>query len=159
MSKSRWHVPLQSTALVLTIGGIFLGHGHGGRQFPASAHGRVGELILFPIITQAALGIYLKLHINEKTLRPYAVIAHGIVGKSYPIWGWVQMLFGGIVLRGYCVGGNINQCLAHYIMGSGFIGYGTIMAIMFVAGESWIRRHGRSPEFYDSAVITVWGLG
>jgi hypothetical protein len=126
-------------------------------------------------LAQLVLGVYLKLHIHERTLRPYAVLAHGVLGKSYPIWGWVQMLFGAIVLGGYCEGGHINQCLAHYIMvrrfdpsrllaltatqGSGFIGYGAIMAIMFVAGESWVRRHGRAPEFYDSAVITVWVSG
>jgi hypothetical protein len=30
------------------------------------------------------------------------------------------------------------------------------MAIMFVVGEAWVRRQGRAPEFYDSAVITAW---
>jgi hypothetical protein len=44
------------------------------------------------------------------------VTLHGVVGKSYPLWGWIQMLFGAILMRGYCLGGHINQCLAHYIM-------------------------------------------
>jgi hypothetical protein len=30
------------------------------------------------------------------------------------------------------------------------------MAIMFVVGEGWVRRHGHAPELYDSAIITVW---
>jgi len=32
------------------------------------------------------------------------------------------------------------------------------MAILLVVGEAWVRRSGRSPEFYDSWVITVWGI-
>lgn len=33
------------------------------------------------------------------------------------------------------------------------------MAIMIIVGESWVRRSGRSPEFWDSWVITLWGIG
>lgn len=69
-----------------------------------------------PIFAQLALGVYLKLHIHERTLRPWAVRAHGVVGKSYPVLGWIQMLFGGIAFRGYCRDGALGQCLAHYIM-------------------------------------------
>ena len=109
-------------------------------------------------MAQLSLGIYLKLHIHERTLRPWAVRAHGVLGKAYPIIGWVQMLFGAIAFRGYCRGGNLGQCLAHYIMGSAFIAYGIITAIMMLVGEAWVRRSGRSPEFWDSWVITLWGI-
>lgn len=68
------------------------------------------------------------------------------------------MLFGAIAFRGYCRGGNLGQCLAHYIMGSAFIAYGIITAIMMLVGEAWVRRSGRSPEFWDSWVITLWGI-
>ena len=27
---------------------------------------------------------------------------------------------------------------------------------MLLVGEGWIRRKGRSPEFYDSLIITLW---
>jgi len=30
------------------------------------------------------------------------------------------------------------------------------MSIMLLVGEGWIRRKGRSPEFYDSLIITLW---
>lgn len=76
----------------------------------------MANILLVPIFLQLALGIYLKLHIHEETIRPWAVRAHGVVGKAYPIFGWVQMLFGAIAFRGYCRGGNLGQCLAHYIM-------------------------------------------
>ncbi|KAI0047144.1 hypothetical protein FA95DRAFT_1559395 [Auriscalpium vulgare] len=158
LTRSRWHVPLQATGIALTLGGFLLGHAHGGRQFLSSAHGPFANILLLPIALQLALGVYLKLHIHERTLRPYAVIAHGIVGKMYPILGWVQMVFGVIAARGYCRGGHLGQCLAHYIMGSGFIAYGVLLAIMLLVGETWIRRSGRSPDWWDSWVILLWGI-
>ena len=85
-------------------------------MFPASIHGSFARFLYIPIAAQLALGVYLKLHIHEQILRPWAVKAHGVVGKIYPILGWTQMLFGAITLRGYCRDGNLGQCLAHYIM-------------------------------------------
>jgi hypothetical protein len=35
-------------------------------------------------------------------------------------------------------------------MGSGFIAYATIMTIILLVGEQWVRRSGRSPEWWDS---------
>jgi len=156
LSRSRWHVPLQASGIALTLGGYVLGHAHGGRQFLPSAHGKFANIILVPIAAQLALGVYLKLHIHERTLRPFAVLVHGVIGKSYPVLGWVQMLFGAIVFRGYCRDGALPQCLAHYIMGGGFIAYGVILAILLLVGEVWVRKSGRSPDWWDSWVILVW---
>ncbi|KAJ7102977.1 hypothetical protein C8R43DRAFT_1081276 [Mycena crocata] len=158
ITRSRWHVPLQTVGIVLTLGGYILGHSHKGRMFLPSAHGSFATVLFTPIATQFALGVYLKLHIHEQSIRPWAVRLHGVVGKAYPVLGWTQMLFGAIAYRGYCRGGDLEQCLAHYIMGSGFIAYGVIMAIMLLAGEAWVRRSGRSPEWWDSWVIMLWGI-
>lgn len=98
-----------------------LGHTHRGRQFPYTAHGTMAKIIMWVMALQFGLGIYLKLHINEKTVRPWAVRAHGVVGKTFPIIGWVQMLLGVVTALGYCMGGKLGQCLAHYIMGSAFV--------------------------------------
>lgn len=161
------HGHLQATGFALTFAGFILGHAHKGRMFLSSLHGSFASIMLGPIFAQLSLGIYLKLHIHEKTLRPYAVIAHGILGRMYPIFGWMQMLFGALAFRGYCRGGALGvyfwclsllhflkylkgQCLAHYIMGSGFIAYASIMAILLLVGEAWLRRNGRSPEWWDS---------
>ncbi|KAJ7230660.1 hypothetical protein GGX14DRAFT_584177 [Mycena pura] len=158
ITRSRWHVPLQSAGFVLTAGGYILGHSHGGRMFPPSAHEAFASVLFAPIAVQLLLGIYLKLHINEASIRPYAVRLHGVLGKAYPILGWTQILFGGIAYGSYCRGGNLEQCLAHYIMGSGFIAYSVIMAIILLVGEAWVRRSGRSPEWWDSWVIMLWGI-
>lgn len=158
ITRSRWHVPLQATGFALTFGGYILGHSHKGRMFPRSAHGTFASILLVPIIGQLILGIYLKLHIHEKSIRPYAVVAHGIIGKLYPILGWTQMLFGIITFRGYCSSDYLEQCIAHYTMGSNFIAYAIIMVIILLVGESWVRRSGRSPEWWDSWVIMIWGI-
>ncbi|KAF7317830.1 hypothetical protein MKEN_00870900 [Mycena kentingensis (nom. inval.)] len=158
ITRSRFHVPLQSLGFLLTTGGFILGHSHGGRMFLPSAHGVFANILLVPIVSQLVLGIYLKLHIHEQSIRPYAVVAHGIVGKAYPILGWTQMLFGAIAYRGYCRGEELGQCLAHYIMGSGFIAYAVIMALILLVGEGWVRRSGKSPEWWDSWVIFLWGI-
>ena len=47
------------------------------------------------------------------------------------------------------------QCLGHYIMGTGFIAYATIMTIILLVGEQWVRRSGRSPEWWDSWCVVL----
>ncbi|KAJ7614655.1 hypothetical protein DFH06DRAFT_1240565 [Mycena polygramma] len=158
ITRSRWHVPVQSTGLVLTAGGYFLGHSHGGRMFLPSAHRTFASVLFVPIAAQVVLGVYLKLHIHERSIRPWAVRLHGVVGKAYPVLAWTQMLFGAIAYRGYCRDDYLGQCLAHYIMGTGFISYAVIMAIILLVGEAWVRRSGRSPEWWDSWVIMLWGI-
>jgi hypothetical protein len=42
-------------------------------------------------------------------------------------------------------------------MGSSFIAYGAVMAIMLLLGQAWLARRNKSQEFFDSAVIGAWG--
>jgi hypothetical protein len=74
-----------------------------------------------------------------------------------PVVAWVQMLFGGITALGYCRDDHLGQCLAHFIMGSAFIGYGIILTIIMLVGQAWLKRTGRSQEFFDSLLIAAWG--
>lgn len=105
---------LQVTSYVLTLGGYILGHSHGGRMFPETIHGTFASILFAPLIAQFVIGVYLKLHIHEKSIRPYVVVVHGVIGKAWPILGWTQMLFGALTLRGYwCVGSfalNFRSC-------------------------------------------------
>ncbi|CAE6454802.1 unnamed protein product [Rhizoctonia solani] len=172
ITRSKWHVPVQSAAYLMIAAGYILGHSHKGRSFPESAHGRVANFIFFPLLAQLALGIYLKLHVHEQTIRPWAVVAHGIIGKSWLAIGWIQMLLGAIVLRGYCGKEELGQCLAHYIMGSAFIGYGVLLAVVLLAGGGrvWYGKRWRdggkgekvvsprSQEWWDGWVIMLWGI-
>lgn len=81
-------------------------------MFHASAHGKMANIMLFPILAQFTLGAYLKLHIHQDTwFRSRAVNLHGWLGASYPMFGWIQILFGTMVLGDYCRGGHLGQCL------------------------------------------------
>jgi hypothetical protein len=112
------------------------------------------------LVAQVVLGVYLKLHLvkaGQARIRWIFVLAHGILGKIMPVIAWAQMLFGGIAALGFCQDDHMGQCLAHFIMGSAFIGYGICLTILLLVGQFWLRRTGRSQEFFDSLIIAAWG--
>ncbi|CAO1631640.1 unnamed protein product [Sympodiomycopsis kandeliae] len=159
--RHRLHVPLATLSMALTILGYLLGRNHGGRTFPRSAHGTVASILVFYLIAQTTLGIYLKLHLKwrgETNIRPTVLFFHGLLGKTFPLIGWVQMVLGITTLQSWCYGGHLGQCLAHYIMGSSFIAYSVLLLIMMKAGAGWLARRGKSQEWFDSWVICLWGL-
>jgi len=115
---------------------------------------------MLSLILQVAMGVYLKLHLEKGIhgrIRKIVLLCHGIVGKMMPVATWVQMIFGGITAMGFCRGDHLGQCLAHFIMGGAFIGYGILMTILLLVGQLWLKRSGRSQEFFDSLVIAAWG--
>lgn len=158
--RSRWHVPTQILGTAIAVLGYFLGHLHKGRQFAYTAHAGFANWLMLILIAQIVLGVYLRLHLERGFLgkiRPYQVKAHGILGGIMPVAGWVQMVFGGIASQGFCRGDHVGQCAAHFIMGSAFVGYGIVLTIMLLNGQQLLKRSGRSQEFWDSLVISVWG--
>ena len=144
----------------LSVVGWLLGHAHKGRQFARSIHSRFDPFVAILFITQLVFGIYLKLHLERginRYIRRAAVLCHSVIGKITPIVNWLQMGFGGITLLGFCRADHLGQCLAHGIMGSSFIAYGVILALMLLLGQPWLARRNKSQEFFDSAVIAAWG--
>ena len=160
MTKNRWHVPVQVLGTVIAVVAYFLGHMHKGRTFTKNVHASFSNWLMLMLAVQVVFGIYLKFHITKGfhgKIRKVAVIGHGIVGKAMPVAAWVQMLFGGITALGFCREDHLGQCLAHFIMGSAFIGYGILLTIVMLVGQVWLKRTGRSQEFFDSAIIAAWG--
>ncbi|GES66937.1 integral membrane protein [Aspergillus terreus] len=158
--RSRWHVPLQIVGTVIAVVAYFLGHAHKGRQFSKNVHASFANTLMFMLVAQVVIGFYLKLHLSKGIhgrIRRVFVILHGILGKAMPVASWVQMLFGGITAMGFCRDDHLGQCLAHFIMGSAFIAYGILLTILLLVGQYWLRRTGRSQEFFDSLVIAAWG--
>lgn len=95
LTRSRWHVPVVSTATLLSLFGLYFGHHHDGRDFPASPHGTMGSWLTWIMLIQAGLGTFLKMHVMEGTMvRRVALLAHGFFGKIYPLLGFFQMLMG-----------------------------------------------------------------
>ncbi|KAF4631639.1 hypothetical protein G7Y89_g6500 [Cudoniella acicularis] len=160
ITRNRWHVPTQVLGTAIAVVAYFLGHLHKGRVFAKNIHASFANTLMLMLVVQVVFGIYLKFHITKGfhgKIRKVAVHGHGIVGKAMPIVAWIQMLFGGITALGFCGGDHLGQCLAHFIMGSAFIGYAIILSIVLVVGQVWLRRCGRSQEFFDSTFIAAWG--
>jgi hypothetical protein len=67
-----------------------------------------------------------------------------------------EMLMGVATALNFCRGGELGQCLAHYIMGSAFIAYAVLLVIMLNFGGKWLERRGCSQELLDSTVIMIW---
>ncbi|GAA6018593.1 hypothetical protein JCM8202_000573 [Rhodotorula sphaerocarpa] len=159
IARSRFHVPLQTLGIVLTLAGNYLGHHHRGRSFHMTAHAHFATYLWLYLVLQTVLGVFLKLHVLEgSALRRGAVTAHGFVGKTFPVVGWVQMIFGGIAALGFCFADHFGQCLAHFIMGSAFIGYALILLMMLRVGAGVLARKRVSQEYLDSWVIMLWGI-
>ncbi|ETS76212.1 hypothetical protein PFICI_11599 [Pestalotiopsis fici W106-1] len=160
--KNRWHAPLQVLGTILALLGYALGHMHGGREFlHTNVHSKFASPLMFMLFSQVIMGIYLRLHlekgINGK-IRRVVKLGHGIVGKAFPVLVWTQLIFGGITALGFCQGEHVGQCAAHFIMGGAFIAYGIILTLILLVGQVWIKRTGRSQEFFDSTVIAAWGM-
>ncbi|KAF7596286.1 hypothetical protein BBP40_002430 [Aspergillus hancockii] len=158
--RSRWHVPLQIVGTIIAVVAYFLGHAHKGRQFSKNIHASFANSLMLMLVAQVVIGFYLKLHLSKGfhgRIRRYIVVAHGVVGKAMPVVSWAQMLFGGITALGFCRDDHLGQCLAHFIMGSAFIAYGIMLTLLLLVGQFWLRRSGRSQEFFDSLIIAAWG--
>ncbi|EEP79541.1 conserved hypothetical protein [Uncinocarpus reesii 1704] len=158
--RSRWHVPVQILGTVVAFLAYFLGHMHKGRRFAPNIHAAFANSLMLMLIIQLVLGTYLKLHLSKgihSKIRKYVVTLHGVMGKMMPLVSWIQMIFGGITALGFCHEDHLGQCLAHFIMGSAFIAYGIVLTILLLVGQVWLRRTGRSQEFFDSLIIALWG--
>jgi hypothetical protein len=98
LSRSRFHVPMQVTATVVSIGGMQLARKHGGRQFSHASHGNFAPWLLWIMLIQAGIGIYLKMHVMEGTTTRRAIVTiHGILGRLFPVIGYVQIVLGVIL--------------------------------------------------------------
>ncbi|GAA5950765.1 hypothetical protein JCM3765_000601 [Sporobolomyces pararoseus] len=160
LNKSRFHVPFQLVTSSLSIfAGNFLGHHHKGRSFHYTAHAAFANYLWWYLVLQVGLGGFLKLHVLENSkVRKVLKLIHRVIGISFPIVGWVQMVFGAIAGLGFCFGDHLGQCLAHEIMGSSFILYGFIMLLMLKFGADFLKKRNWSQEIIDSTVICIWGI-
>jgi hypothetical protein len=151
---------VQILGTIIAVLAYFLGHLHRGRAFAPNVHASFSNWLMLILAVQIVFGIYLKFHLTKGIhgkIRKVAVHGHGIIGKAMPVAAWVQMLFGGITALGFCRDDHLGQCLAHFIMGSAFIGYGIMLTIVMLVGQAWLKSTGRSQEFFDSAIIAAWG--
>ncbi|RKP25380.1 hypothetical protein SYNPS1DRAFT_8546, partial [Syncephalis pseudoplumigaleata] len=163
VTKHRFHVPTQLLAIVLSVLGIVLGHVHGGRVFPHSAHATGANWVVLMIIVQAGIGVFLKRYRAPTTLRLVAKLGHRTIGMLWFVVGGVQCALGLITYMGYCGDTHTGNCLAHEIMGSSIATYGVASHLTASGqGRRWLRPSSslksRSLDWIDAWLITVWGV-
>jgi len=92
--------------------------------------------------------------LGERTIR----IIHRTLSVLLTITGWIKTCLAPVSMFGFCRDDHVGQCIAHGVMGTAFIGYGLIYALILVI--PWFRetRHKNSQDFYDSLVMTIWGI-
>ncbi|KIW94093.1 uncharacterized protein Z519_05409 [Cladophialophora bantiana CBS 173.52] len=163
LGKSRWHVPFQVFGLILTVVGWILPSFHGGRQYlKPNIHASFAKWLLCAVIAQAGSGIYLGFRLEggqHRTIRKILQRWHGVAGKLMPVASWTQMMFGGETSQGFCHGDWLPMCAGHVSMGSIMVGTGIILVIITIDGERWIRKTGRSLDFYACGTIAASGCG
>lgn len=110
---------------------------------------------------------YFTLRIYEKiehssfwrwVLVPFSRTTYKVLSCLIVICGFIKACMNVTALLGFCYDDHTGQCNAHGIMGSSFILYGGIMLMMLMV--PWLRLNSGkfSQEFYDSVVITAWGI-
>ena len=161
MTRSKWHVPTQVFGSCLALSGYFLGHMHRGREFNGTnVHARFANILQILLLTQVTVGVYLKCHWERginKSIRMLVRPIHSINGKAMVVFSWTQFVFGGITTVGICQGVHLGQCLNHFILGNAFAAYAIMLMIVFVVGQSWLRRSRRPQEFFECCAISAWG--
>lgn len=67
------------------------------------------------------------------------------------------MVLGFVVAAKACENDNLNNCTAHILMGSSFLGFGVFgMLAPFLVSLSYFKSWSR--EWYESLVIMIWGI-
>ncbi|GMM31788.1 Ytp1 protein [Martiniozyma asiatica (nom. inval.)] len=132
-----------------------------------TSRGTAWFLAIFYVITIFNAGsAYYTLRIYEKLrhsnwrfiLAPLSSTTYKILSCLLVVCGFVKSAINIVALLGFCYDDHTGQCNAHGIMGMSFVVYGFVMAMMLMI--PWLRvNNGKfSQEFYDSTVITVWGI-
>ncbi|ORX81630.1 hypothetical protein K493DRAFT_270400, partial [Basidiobolus meristosporus CBS 931.73] len=163
--RSRWHVPVQMAGTGIAAFGLVLGfmhdvgsthtHEHSHRNI----HSNFAWVLILALALQGFCGFYMKFYKKATSnFRRVAKKVHRWLGISTIVLAYVQMLFGAIVYLGICKADHLGQCLAHFIMGSSFVAYGIILLIIARAGNAYMQSLGKSQEYWDSWVMTLWGI-
>lgn len=83
---------------------------------------------------------------------------HRALSLMTVLTGWVKVCLAPVALFGFCREKHTGQCIAHGIMGSAFILYGFVYAMVLVI--PWMRNSQApySQDQIDSWVMCAWGI-
>ncbi|KAF9431040.1 hypothetical protein BGZ94_000039 [Podila epigama] len=126
-----------------------------------SAHGALGNILLLLLLIQFGMGVYRKLTKTRPRRQQLAWLSsalprniHSYLGKAHLLLAYIQITLGCIKLIKACPGQAFSQCISHIVMGSSFWWYGGIYIAYLVGSFPGVTR----PEWYESVVMTVWGV-
>lgn len=121
-----------------------------------------GACVFFGLINSGSNFIVNK---NDSKLAWIAKLSDVLIKKFHyalsvilVLTGWVKTCLAPSAMFGFCRDVHTGQCIAHGIMGSAFIGYGFIYAMILVIPFFRSTKHKQSQEFYDSLVMMLWGV-
>lgn len=86
---------------------------------------------------------------------PLEESVHLVIGWIVVLTGYAYLVIAIIVFTGTC-SSSIEQCLMPLAIGSGFLGYGTLVLLHLVNVLNLPR--GSTPEYYEALVLTLWGV-
>ncbi|KAJ0413788.1 hypothetical protein BJY00DRAFT_319419 [Aspergillus carlsbadensis] len=163
IGKSRRHVPTRILGTAPAIAGFFLGHAHTGREFTANnVHASFAWILQILLSAQIVPGLYVKAHwekgridrrirkVLSLPLRPGKAHADPIIDAN----GLWQDHRTGILLGRLWV--SVSRILSWVVRLLAMESFSLLQHILLVS-HPWLWRSGRSQEFYDSAVIAIFG--
>ncbi|KAF9431396.1 hypothetical protein BGZ76_000364 [Entomortierella beljakovae] len=133
---------------------------HYGWKWRISAHGALANVLLLLLCIQVGMGLYRKLYRTRASIRikwlklNTAKKIHSYLGKSHLILAYIQIVLGFIRFIEACPGQAFGQCISHIVMGGSFWWYGGIYLAYLVGSFPSVSR----PEWYETVVMTVWGV-
>lgn len=85
-------------------------------------------------------------------------ITHRVFSLAVVLTGWVKSCMAPVAMFGFCRDKHTGQCIAHGVMGSAFVLYGFVYAMVLVI--PWLRNaQGKySQDRIDSWVMCAWGI-
>ncbi|KAI8601391.1 hypothetical protein EDD21DRAFT_305198, partial [Dissophora ornata] len=165
--RSKYHVPWNAAMFLVAMVGYFFGYGHHmfgeehyGWKWNISAHGAMANLLLLLLFVQIGMGVYRRMTKGKPRMQvkwlPGSVAqkVHSYLGKAHLVLAYLQMILGCIRLIEACPGQAFGQCISHIVMGGSFWWYGGIYIAYLVGSFPGVSR----PEWYESVVMTVWGV-
>lgn len=155
--RSPRHLLIMSVGGVLAVIGTILGHFTGVPEYNPWLADIATLWALLCVGGSFLLLIYVPKGILYN-VRNILNKVHIAVCTVQPLVCWVFCGLGFVSFLQWCKKDHLGQCLAHGIMGTAFVTYGAILLIMLYCGEHFLDRTNRSQEWYDSLVITLWGI-
>lgn len=143
-------IMMQVVTLAWTFVEYFIGFTDPTGHESAASSGTNVSLFAFTVLT-IGVGVVL-------TKRGGSIVGYKWLSGLCVVLGMVKLGMNVVSMLSFCYDSHTGQCNAHGIMGMSFVAYGFVLSMVLVI--PWLRNNkgNYSQEFYDSVVITVWGI-